>query len=118
MAAVLYLSLFAASSAGSLADDLLDRKLGTALLSCIAYCGGFWAVLQWAMPEIGYQSIGVAALCVLGCAWDVWSSLRCASSASKRGPGAGAEVLGVALMLGARVPAYAFPALAALKWIS
>jgi hypothetical protein len=118
MGAFLYLSLFAASSAGTLTDDLLDKKLGTALLSSIAYLSGFLAVLQWAMPEISYQSFGLAALCVLGCVWDVWSSCRSARSARESGVEADAEVLGAFLMLGARVPAYVGPALVALNWIS
>lgn len=118
MGAFLYLSLFAASSAGSLTDDLLDKKLGTALLSLIAYLSGFFAVLQWAMPEISYQSIGLAAVCVIGCMWDVWSSCRSARSARDSGIEADAEVIGAFLMLGARMPAYVGPALVALNWIS
>jgi hypothetical protein len=118
MGAVLYLSLFAASSAGTLTDDLLDKKLGTALLSSAAYLAGFLAVLQWAMPGISHQTFGFAALCVIACVWDVWSSCRSASSAWNHGDEAAAEVIGVALMLSARVPAYAWPALVALDWIS
>jgi hypothetical protein len=118
MGAVLYLSLFAASSAGTLTDDLLDKKLGTALLSSFAYLSGFLAVLQWAMPGISYQTFGLAAACVIGCVWDVWSSSRSAFSAWNHGAEANAEVIGVALMLSARVPAYAWPALVALNWIS
>lgn len=117
MATFLYLSLFTASSAGTLADDLLDKKLGTALLSSIAYLSGFLAVVQWAMPGISYQTVGLAALCVIGCMWDVWSSCRSAFSALKRGAEGDAEVIGVALMLSARVPAYVL-ALLALDWIS
>ena len=118
MAALLYLSLFAASSAGTLADDLLDGKLGTAVLSGFAYLAGFLAVLHWAMPGIGHQTVAFTALCVLGCVWDVWSSCRSALSAWDHGADADAEVIGVALMLGARVPAYACPALLALQSIS
>jgi len=119
MGTFLYLSLFAASSAGTLTDDLLDKKLGTGLLSSIAYLAGFLAVLQWAMPGISYQSAGLAAVCVFACVWDVWSSYRSAHSAWTSGAGAAdAEVIGALFMLGARVPAYACPALLALNWIS
>ncbi|HET6338419.1 MAG TPA: hypothetical protein VFG30_34600 [Polyangiales bacterium] len=120
MTAFLYLSLYTAASAGTLTDDLLDRKIGTALLSSIAYTAGFLAVIQWAILEISYEVMGLAALCVLACVWDVWSSFRAARSAWKRGSemDADAEVIGVVLMLGARVPAYALAALAALEWIS
>jgi hypothetical protein len=114
---LLYLSLFAASSAGTLADDLMDRRIGTALLSAVAYLAGFLAVLQWAMPGISCEVAGLAAACVLSCVWDVWSSIRCAFSAWSRDAGADTEVLGVALLLGARMPAYV-SALLALKWIS
>lgn len=117
MAALLYLSLFAASSAGTLTDDLLDRRAGAALLGSIAHLAGFVAVLQWAMPEISYQTAALTVVCVIACMWDVWSSARAARSAWNRDD-ADAEVLGIALMLGARVPAYACPALLALKWIS
>jgi hypothetical protein len=118
MAAFLYLSLYAASAAGTLTDDLLDRKLGTALLGSIAYLSGFLAVLQWAMPETGHQVVGLAVVCVFGCVWDVWSSFRCAFSALSRSEGADAEVIGIAVLLGARVPAYACSAIWALEWIS
>jgi hypothetical protein len=55
---------------------------------------------------------------VIACVWDVWSSYRSVSSAWNYGAEADAEVIGVALMLSARVPAYAWPALVALDWIS
>lgn len=114
---LLYLSLFAASSAGTLADELMDRRIGSAALSAVAYVAGFLAVLQWAMPGISYQVAALAALCVVSCVWDVWSSSRCAFAAWRRDEGAEAEVIGVAVLLGARMPAYA-SALLALKWFS
>jgi len=118
MAPLLYLSVFAAASAGTLADALLDRKVGTALLTSIAHVAGFLAVLQWAMPGIGYEVLGLAVLCGVGCVWDVWSSLSCVFAVWNRDAAADTEVIGVAIMLGARMPAYACPALLALKWIS
>ena len=118
MAPLLYLSLFAAASAGTLADALLDRKLGIAALTSIAHVSGFFAVLQWAMPGISYEVLGLTVLCGMSCVWDVWSSLSCAFSMWNRDASGDSEVIGVAIMLGARIPAYAFPALVALDWIS
>lgn len=118
MTSHLYLSLFAAASAGTLVDAVLDRKIGIALLTSIAHLLGFLAVLQWAMPDLSYRYFGLAVLCVMSCVWDVWTSLRCAGLAWGRGDGGDAEVLGVALLLGARMPAYACPVLLAQGWLS
>lgn len=81
MTSLVHFSLFAAAFAGTFADDVLDHRLGTATLSLIAHLAGFFGVLHWAMPDIGYNLASLASLCL-------------------------AAVLGVAVMLGARLTAY------------
>lgn len=112
--ALLYLSLFAAASAGTLADDVLDRRLGRALVTALAHALGFLAVLRWAMPQTGYQVAGPALLCMLGCAWDLWSSFGGFTRREACCEARESEALGAAVMFGARVPAYACGALLAM----
>jgi hypothetical protein len=106
-----YLALFALASAGSVVDEVHDRRPLSAISVLAAHLAGFGIVLAWAQPDMHWL-IGPAVPAMLagGLLWDAWSSLRCArltaANPTISHEHVDSELVGIAILLGLRLPGY------------
>jgi hypothetical protein len=102
------LALFALASAGSVVDEVHDRRPLSALLVLAAHLAGFGIVLAWAQPDMRWLvGPAVPAMLAGGLVWDAWSSLRCARlTAASSHEDVDSELVGIAILLGLRLPGY------------